>query len=370
MAAMPYDPGLSERHGRPLMNDTFLMLGIESSCDETAAAIVAADGSILASEVASQMDVHAAHGGVVPEIAARAHLDAIDMVIDSALAKANINIEAINGVAATGGPGLIGGVVVGTVTAKAIATALGIPYYAVNHLEGHALSPRLVAPVTFPYLLLLVSGGHTQLLAVHGPGDYERYGTTMDDAAGEAFDKSAKIMGLGYPGGPAIERLAAEGDARKIKLPRPLKGADHCHFSFSGLKTAVATRHAALTPADDAASLADLAASLQAAIADCLADRARRAMGRFANAHGASTLVIAGGVAANRAIFTRLEAEAAGAGFDLVVPPAWLCTDNAAMIAWAALERRQTPDELSFAPRPRWPLDPDAAPPPGRGVRA
>ena len=371
MAAMPYDPWLSERHGRALMNNPFLMLGIESSCDETAAAIVAGDGTILASEVASQMDIHAAHGGVVPEIAARAHLDAIDMVIDTALAKAGVGIESIGGVAATGGPGLIGGVVVGTVTAKAIATARGIPYYAVNHLEGHALSPRLVAPVAFPYLLLLVSGGHTQLLAVHGPGDYQRYGTTMDDAAGEAFDKSAKIMGLGYPGGPAIERLAAEGDAGKVKLPRPLKGADHCHFSFSGLKTAVATRHAALVVTDnDGASLADLAASLQAAIADCLADRARRAMDRFADAHGASTLVIAGGVAANKAIFTRLEAEADGRGFDLVVPPAWLCTDNAAMIAWAALERRQAPDNLSFAPRPRWPLDPDAAPPPGRGVRA
>jgi N6-L-threonylcarbamoyladenine synthase len=364
------------------MSDPFLMLGIESSCDETAAAIVAGDGTILASEVASQMDIHAAHGGVVPEIAARAHLDAIDIVIETALAGAEVGIEAIDGVAATGGPGLIGGVVVGTVTAKAIATARGIPYYAVNHLEGHALSPRLVAPVAFPYLLLLVSGGHTQLLAVHGPGDYERYGTTMDDAAGEAFDKSAKIMGLGYPGGPAIERLAADGDAGKVRLPRPLKGADHCHFSFSGLKTAVATRYAALAPEvddskdeddrskDNEASPADLAASLQAAIADCLADRARHAMERFAAAHGASTLVIAGGVAANKAIFARLEAEAGDEGFDLVVPPAWLCTDNAAMIAWAALERRRTPDDLGFAPRPRWPLDPDAAPPPGRGVRA
>ena len=370
MVAMPYDRHPTERRERPLMNDSFLMLGIESSCDETAAAIVTADGAILASEVASQMETHAAHGGVVPEIAARAHLDAIDMVIGSALAGAGLNIDAIGGVAATGGPGLIGGVVVGTVAAKAIATARGIPYYAVNHLEGHALSPRLVAPVAFPYLLLLVSGGHTQLLAVHGPGDYERYGTTMDDAAGEAFDKSAKIMGLGYPGGPAIERLAATGDARKVRLPRPLKGADHCHFSFSGLKTAVAARHVALTAGDDAATPADLAAALQTAIADCLADRARRAMIRFAAVHGESTLVVAGGVAANRAIFSRLETEVAKAGFDIVVPPGWLCTDNAAMIAWAALERRQNPDELSFAPRPRWPLDPDAAPPPGRGVRA
>lgn len=350
------------------MNDPFIMLGIESSCDETAAAIVQSDGSILASEIASQMEVHAAHGGVVPEIAARAHLDAIDNVITAALDHAGVSLADIDGVAATGGPGLIGGVVVGTVAAKAIATARGLPYYAVNHLEGHALSPRLVAPVTFPYLLLLVSGGHTQLLAVHGPGRYERYGTTMDDAAGEAFDKSAKIMGLGYPGGPAIERAAAQGDASHIRLPRPLKGADHCHFSFSGLKTAVATRFAAL--GDDEAGIADLSASLQAAIADCLADRAKRAMARFALAHGPATLVIAGGVAANKAIFARLETEAEKAGFALSVPPGWLCTDNAAMIAWAALERRGVPDELDFAPRPRWPLDPDAAPPPGRGVRA
>ena len=350
------------------MHDPILVLGIESSCDETAAAVVRSDGSVLSSEVASQMEIHAAHGGVVPEIAARAHLDSIDSVITAALKTAGVDLDAIDGVAATGGPGLIGGVVVGTVAAKAIATARGIPYYAVNHLEGHALSPRLVAPVAFPYLLLLVSGGHTQLLAVHGPGDYERYGTTMDDAAGEAFDKGAKIMGLGYPGGPAVERLAAEGDASRVPLPRPLKGTDHCHFSFSGLKTAVATRHAGLAGTDAVA--ADLAASLQAAIADCLADRARRAMARFAAGHGASTLVIAGGVAANRAIYSRLETEAQKAGFGLSVPPAWLCTDNAAMIAWAAIERHGKPDELSFAPRPRWRLDPDAAPPPGRGVRA
>ena len=360
------------------MTDTFLILGIESSCDETAAAVVRSDGTILSSEIASQMEVHAAHGGVVPEIAARAHLDAVDQVVAAALRAADVGIGDIDAVAATGGPGLIGGVVVGTVTAKAIATARNLPYYAVNHLEGHALSPRLVAPVAFPYLLLLVSGGHTQLLAVHGPGRYERYGTTMDDAAGEAFDKSAKIMGLGYPGGPAIERAATNGDPRRIPLPRPLKGADHSHFSFSGLKTAVATRHAAMTGNDsgeETGSIHDLAASLQAAIADCLADRAKRAMTRFAAAHGAATLVIAGGVAANRAIFARLEREAAHAGFAIVVPPAWLCTDNAAMIAWAAIERaagsgHQGADAFDFAPRPRWPLDPDATPPPGRGVRA
>ena len=352
------------------MNDPFLMLGIESSCDETAAALVTSEGAILASEIASQMEVHAAHGGVVPEIAARAHLDAIDVVIGRAMETAGVAMGDLDGVAATGGPGLIGGVVVGTVAAKAIATARGIPYYAVNHLEGHALSPRLVDRVGFPYLLLLVSGGHTQILAVHGPGVYERYGTTMDDAAGEAFDKSAKIMGLGYPGGPAIERAAADGNAALVQLPRPLRGADHCHFSFSGLKTAVATRFAAIEAGGGEAGISDLAAALQAAIADCLADRAKRAMARFAETHGPATLVIAGGVAANRAIFARLETEAGKAGFALSVPPAWLCTDNAAMIAWAALERRDRPDELDFEPRPRWPLDPEAPPPPGRGVRA
>ncbi|MEC9226271.1 MAG: tRNA (adenosine(37)-N6)-threonylcarbamoyltransferase complex transferase subunit TsaD, partial [Pseudomonadota bacterium] len=342
------------------MNDPFLMLGIESSCDETAAALVTSEGAILASEIASQMEVHASHGGVVPEIAARAHLDAIDVVIGRAMETAGVAMGDLDGVAATGGPGLIGGVVVGTVAAKAIATARGIPYYAVNHLEGHALSPRLVDRVGFPYLLLLVSGGHTQILAVHGPGVYERYGTTMDDAAGEAFDKSAKIMGLGYPGGPAIERAAADGNAALVHLPRPLRGADHCHFSFSGLKTAVATRFAAIEAGGGEAGISDLAAALQAAIADCLADRAKRAMARFAETHGPATLVIAGGVAANRAIFARLETEAGKAGFALSVPPAWLCTDNAAMIAWAALERRDRPDELDFAPRPRWPLDPEA----------
>lgn len=347
-----------------------IILGIESSCDETAAAIVTSDGTILSSEVASQMDVHAAHGGVVPEIAARAHLDAIDLVVEKAMATAGVSMAELDAVAATGGPGLIGGVVVGTVAAKAISTALGIPYFAVNHLEGHALSARLIAPVKFPYLLLLVSGGHTQILCVRGPGLYERYGTTMDDAAGEAFDKSAKIMGLGYPGGPAIEKLALEGNPKQIQLPRPLRGTDHCHFSFSGLKTAVANRHRQIEDGTAEGGLADLAAALQSAIADCLADRAKRAMQRFADEHEAGTLVIAGGVAANKAIFLKLEQAAGKHGFDICVPPGWLCTDNAAMIAWAAAERWNNPDALDFAPRPRWPLDPDAAPPPGRGVRS
>ena len=350
------------------VRDEYAILGIESSCDETAAAIVLSDKRILANEIASQIETHAAHGGVVPEVAARAHLDAIDEVIERALQTANMRIDQIDAVAATGGPGLIGGVLVGTMAAKAIAAARAIPYFAVNHLEGHALSGRLAADIEFPYLLLLVSGGHTQLLAVTGPGAYERYGTTMDDAAGEAFDKSAKIMGLGYPGGPAIEAVARDGDATAVPLPRPLRGSDHCHFSFSGLKTAVANRFDQLGGAG-VAPVADLAASLQSAIADCLADRTKRAMARFAAAHGVSTLVIAGGVAANKEIFARLQQVASKAGFAISVPPSALCTDNAAMIAWAAMERRTEPDALDFAPRPRWPLDPEAAPPPGRGVR-
>ena len=350
------------------MKTKFTMLGIESSCDETAAAIVCDDKTILANTVASQMDIHAKYGGVVPEVAARAHLDVIDQVISGALADARLSIAKIDGIAATGGPGLIGGVLVGTVTAKAIAAAQGIPYFAVNHLEGHALSGRLTDEVSFPYLLLLVSGGHTQLLAVHGPRRFERYGTTMDDAAGEAFDKGAKIMGLGYPGGPAIERCARHGDPNAVDLPRPLRGAAHCHFSFSGLKTAFAQRHAQL--AGEEKTVADLAASLQAAIADCLADRTKQAMQKFAATHGPSTLMIAGGVAANTTIFAQLEKEALKAGFRIVVPPGHLCTDNAAIIAWAALERLEEPDSMDFAPLPRWPLDPGAAPPPGQGVRS
>lgn len=369
--AQPQRTGPSFRRRKQIgfdMKKPFIILGIESSCDETAAAIVRDDKSVLANEVASQIEAHNAHGGVVPEVAARAHLDVIDDVIKRALATAGLDLDDIDAVAATGGPGLIGGVLVGTVTAKAIAIAKDIPYFAVNHLEGHALSGRLSDDLSFPYLLLLVSGGHTQLLAVLGPGQYQRYGTTMDDAAGEAFDKGAKIMGLGYPGGPAIEALARNGDPKAIALPRPLRGADHCHFSFSGLKTAIAQRYVQLGAEN--APLADLAAALQAAIADCLADRSAKAMARFADAFGPGTLVIAGGVAANRTVFSTVENAANKAGFKISVPPGYLCTDNAAMIAWAAMERRSTPDPLDFAPRPRWPLDPDALPPPGRGVRA
>ena len=356
-----------------MAHQPFTMLGIESSCDETSAAIILSDKTILANKVASQIKIHSQHGGVVPEVAARAHLELIDTVILETLNEANLTISEVDAVAATAGPGLIGGVAVGTSTAKAISAGRQIPYYAVNHLEGHALSPRLVDEVPFPYLLLLVSGGHTQLLAVAGPGDYCRYGTTMDDAAGEAFDKCAKAMGLVYPGGPAIEAAAKSGNAEAISLPRPLIGSNNCHFSFSGLKTAFAIKLDKLGGPDNA-PLADLAASLQAAIADCLADRTKQAMARFCDQfprlrNEQSNLVIAGGVAANLHIFEKLKFFSDAAGFRLTVPPAELCTDNAAIIAWAALERLEKPDGLDFVPRPRWPLDPNASPPPGRGVR-
>ena len=347
-----------------------IILGIESSCDETAAALIGSDREILSHHIASSAEIHASFGGVVPEIAARQHLDIIDKVVEAAFAEAGLTMADIDAVAATGGPGLIGGVLVGTMTAKAIAHARGLPFFAINHLEGHALTARLTDGISFPYLLLLVSGGHSQLLAVYGAGQYKRLGTTMDDAAGEAFDKGAAVLGLGYPGGPAIEKAAQEGDARAIQLPRPRKGAKDCHFSFSGLKTALAQKWEK-TADKSASSRADFAASLQAAIAECLIDRTRRAMQEFADETNTRQLVIAGGVAANLEIGTRLKRLAKELSFDLVIPPACLCTDNAAMIAWAGHEYmaldRDTP--LDFAPRPRWPLDSDASPPPGRGVR-
>lgn len=347
-----------------------IILGIESSCDETAAALIGSDREILSHHIASSAEIHASFGGVVPEIAARQHLDIIDKVVEAAFAEAGLTMADIDAVAATGGPGLIGGVLVGTMTAKAIAHARGLPFFAINHLEGHALTARLTDGISFPYLLLLVSGGHSQLLAVYGAGQYKRLGTTMDDAAGEAFDKGAAVLGLGYPGGPAIQKAAQEGDARAIQLPRPRKGAKDCHFSFSGLKTALAQKWEK-TADKNASSRADFAASLQAAIADCLIDRTRRAMQEFADETNTRQLVIAGGVAANLEIGTRLKRLAKELSFDLVIPPACLCTDNAAMIAWAGHEYmaldRDTP--LDFAPRPRWPLDSDAPPPPGRGVR-
>ncbi len=340
-----------------------LMLGIETSCDETAAAVVDGARQIRANLVLSQLDEHRPYGGVVPEIAARSHLDHIDRLIARALDEAGIGFGELDGVAATAGPGLIGGVFVGVMTAKAIAAARVLPFIAVNHLEGHALTVRLTDDVAFPYLLLLISGGHCQLLVVEGVGRYRRLGGTVDDAVGEAFDKSAKLLGLGYPGGPALERAAVGGDPDRFKLPRPMLGRDSLDFSFSGLKTAV--RHQAQTlGSDDAQAARDLAAGFQAAVADVLADRSARALTRFRMETGQpGPLVVAGGVAANRALRDRLSAVAGEAGAELLAPPPALCTDNAAMIAWAGIERLRLglADPLDFAPRPRWPLEELAA---------
>ncbi len=352
-----------------------LVLGIETSCDETAAAVVAADRRVLSDLVLSQDDEHRPFGGVVPEVAARAHLLHIDGLIARAMQAAGIAFTDLAGVAATGGPGLIGGVIVGVMTGKAIAAVHDLPFLAVNHLEGHALSARLSDDVAFPYLLLLVSGGHCQLLVVEGVARYRRLGTTMDDALGEAFDKVAKMLGLGYPGGPAVEKAARSGDPRRFALPRPMLGRPGCHFSFSGLKTAV-RQMAETLPAEDGprqTAIADLCASFQAAAAESLADRTRNALSAFRHLHGgAVTLVVAGGVAANAYLRGRLQGLADAERARLVAPPLRLCTDNAAMIAWAGIERLRLGmvDRLDFAPRPRWPLDPDATPVGYAGVKA
>ncbi len=340
-----------------------IVLGIESSCDETAAALVDSDRRILAQRIASQDDSHRPYGGVVPEIAARAHAERLTPLIAATLADAGMGLGDVDAIAATAGPGLIGGVMVGLVSAKALAMASDKPLIAINHLEGHALSPRLADPsLEFPYLLLLVSGGHCQLLLVEGVGRFRRLGTTIDDALGEAFDKIAKILGLGFPGGPAVERLAAEGDPRAVPLPRPLLGNAEPHFSFAGLKSAV------LRAKDSGLYReADIAASFQQAAIDCVIDRTRKALELV---DGPSALVVAGGVAANRAVRAALEGLAGEFGLRFVAPPLPLCTDNAAMIAWAGIERLGQSDPLDFAARPRWPLDPDAAPVRGAGVKA
>ncbi|MDV5825167.1 tRNA (adenosine(37)-N6)-threonylcarbamoyltransferase complex transferase subunit TsaD [Sphingobium naphthae] len=342
-----------------------IILGLESSCDETAAALVTADGRILAHRLATQEDAHRPYGGVVPEIAARAHVEALSPLIEAALADAKMTLADVDVIAATAGPGLIGGVMVGLVTGKALAHAADKPLVAVNHLEGHALSPRLADPtLQFPYLLLLVSGGHCQLLHVKGPGDYARLATTIDDAAGEAFDKTAKLLGLGYPGGPQVEKAAAGGDPRAVPLPRPLVGTAEPHFSFAGLKSAVMRAVQSGRYATQ-----DIAASFQQAVIDCLVDRTRRALGDSA---GATALVVAGGVAANQAIRAALEELAAAHDLPFVAPPLWLCTDNAAMIAWAGAERYKAGliDDLTVPARPRWPLDPAAEKARGAGVKA
>lgn len=344
-----------------------VVLGIESSCDETAAALVDGERRIVAQRIASQDDAHRPYGGVVPEIAARAHAERIAPMVAAVLADAGMDLDDVDAIAATAGPGLIGGVMVGLVTAKALAMASGKPLIAVNHLEGHALSPRLADPaLQFPYLLLLVSGGHCQVLRVDGVGQYRRLATTIDDALGEAFDKTAKILGLGFPGGPAVERLAREGNAGAVPLPRPLLGSSEPHFSFAGLKSAVLRAKQSEAYGD-----ADIAAAFQQAALDCILDRTRRAL---AESDGVTALVVAGGVAANQTIRAGLEGLAAEFGLPFVAPPLALCTDNAAMIAWAGQERLAksdfTPDPLDIAARPRWPLDREAAPVRGAGVKA
>ncbi|MEO1310890.1 MAG: tRNA (adenosine(37)-N6)-threonylcarbamoyltransferase complex transferase subunit TsaD [Pseudomonadota bacterium] len=347
-----------------------LALGIETSCDETAAAVVRrrADGSaeILSDRIFSQTDAHALYGGVVPEIAARAHLDRLDGLIEDAMAEAGASWADLDLIAATAGPGLIGGVMVGLATGKALSLVHAAPLQPVNHLEAHALSARIADETPFPYLLLLVSGGHTQLIAVEGVGRYRRLGTTIDDAAGEAFDKTAKLLGLGHPGGPEVERRAAAGDPRRFEMPRPLLKHAGCDFSFSGMKTAVRVCAEALTEGGRRLSetdVNDLCAAFQTAAADHLAARTARAMRGF-SVDDEGRLVVAGGVAANKAIRARLEAAAGDEGFRLIAPPLRLCTDNAAMVAWAGLERRAAgladdPEAAYAAPaRARWPLDP------------
>jgi N6-L-threonylcarbamoyladenine synthase len=342
-----------------------LILGLESSCDETAAALVTSDRRVLAHRLAGQEAAHRPFGGVVPEIAARAHVDALIPLVEGALADAGVTLADVDAIAATAGPGLIGGVMVGLVTGKALAHAAGKPLIAVNHLEGHALSPRLADPdLAFPYLLLLVSGGHCQLLEVRGVDDYRRLATTIDDAAGEAFDKTAKLLGLGFPGGPAVERAAMLGDPRAVPLPRPLLGSAEPHFSFAGLKSAV------LRARDtDKYSAEDIAASFQQAVVDCLVDRTKR---QVAQVRGITALVVAGGVAANGAVRTALRDVAQANDLRFVAPPLWLCTDNAAMIGWAGAERFAAglTDALDFPARPRWPLDPGAEAVRGAGVKA
>ena len=354
-------------------SDLPVVLGIESSCDETAVALVRGDRTIIAQAIASQEAEHAPYGGVVPEIAARAHAERVAPMIERVMGEAGLGLADVDAVAATAGPGLIGGVMVGLVSAKALAMATDKPLLAVNHLEGHALSPRLAdADLAFPYLLLLVSGGHCQILAVEGVGQYRRLATTIDDALGEAFDKTSKLLGLGYPGGPAVERLAMQGDPMAVPLPRPLKGSSEPHFSFAGLKSAVlrAVESGAHKPAD-------IAAGFQQAAVECLIDRLELALER---AGPFPALVVAGGVAANKTVRSALEGFAAKHAMRFTAPPLALCTDNAAMIAWAGCERLAaenwaagagfTGDPLDFLARPRWPLDPAAEAVRGAGAKA
>ena len=342
-----------------------LVLGIESSCDETAVALVTSGRRILAHRLAGQESAHRPYGGVVPEIAARAHVEVLPALIEQVLEESGLALADLDAIAATAGPGLVGGVMVGLVAAKGLALASGKPLVAVNHLEGHALSPMMSEPgLDFPYLLLLVSGGHCQLLAVEGLGRYRRLATTIDDAAGEAFDKTAKLLGLGFPGGPAVERSALEGDPAAVPLPRPLLGSSEPHFSFAGLKSAVLRARESGRYAT-----ADIAASFQQAVIDSLVDRTRRALERVPEARA---LVVAGGVAANAGIRSAMTDLAEAHGLPFVAPPLWLCTDNAAMIAWAGALRFDAglTDKLDVPARARWPLDPEAEKVRGAGVKA
>ncbi|MEE2760719.1 MAG: tRNA (adenosine(37)-N6)-threonylcarbamoyltransferase complex transferase subunit TsaD [Pseudomonadota bacterium] len=353
-----------------------ILLGIETSCDETAAAVVASGNGtrpeILAFLVLSQTSEHQPYEGVVPEIAARAHLSHTDRIIRCAMKDAEKEFSDLGGVAVAGGPGLIGGVIVGVMSAKAIAAVHKLPFLAVNHLEAHALTVRLTQELEFPYLLLLVSGGHCQLLVVEGVGRYHRLGTTLDDALGEAFDKTAKMLGLGYPGGPEVEARARGGDALRFDLPRPMAGRPGCDFSFSGLKTAIRRRIEKIGTLGNS-DIDDLAAGFQAAAGDVLEDRTGHALEIFISRFGRpNALVVAGGVAANEYLRARMRSLAATHGVPLVAPPPGLCTDNGAMIAWTGIERLRLglTDGFDFAPRPRWPLDPDAALATGAGVKA
>jgi N6-L-threonylcarbamoyladenine synthase len=341
-----------------------VVLGIETTCDETAAAVVLRvddkqPGRILSNVVLSQVNEHAAFGGVVPEIAARAHVEALDHVIKKAMADAGRTFEAIDGVAAAAGPGLIGGLIVGLTTAKSIALVHDKPLMAVNHLEAHALTARLTEGTPFPYCLFLASGGHTQIVAVRGVSDYLRLGTTIDDAVGEAFDKTAKLLGLGYPGGPQVEKEALRGNPARFALPRPMLGRPEPDFSLSGLKTALRLEAEKIAPLSDQ-DVADLCASFQQAVVEMIEDRLRVGLRQFKARYGApSAVVAAGGVAANQTIRKALHRVAFEAGSVLVVPPPALCTDNGAIIAWAGAERlaRGLIDGLDFSPRARWPLD-------------
>lgn len=358
------------------------VLGIETSCDETAVAVVQEDGTILSNLVLSQLKEHKAFGGVVPEIAARAHLDHIDTLIKAAIEDAGVDFPDLDGVAATSGPGLIGGVMVGMMAGKAIAAAHNLPFIGVNHLEAHALTARLTDKVDFPYLVLLVSGGHTQILVAEDVGTYKRLGTTIDDALGECFDKSAKLMGLGYPGGPNLEKIAAtctnHSEAlERFPLPAPLKGRDGCDFSFSGLKTAV-RNHVEKLPAGDLKQedIAALSYSFQMTVGEILQDRCHNAINHFFEKYPQvsekATLVVCGGVAANKHLRGVLEDLTHKAKMDFIAPPLKLCSDNGAMIAWTGLEKlqRNMVDTLDIAARPRWPLDPTAEKKPGGGVKA